>query len=83
MGHGCGCDPKVVGADDLAAVGEISPEVSVNTGDSIGNRDRLKLSEEMFHERTPTSANPSAGACNAVEQLAHGNDTDGPFFLAQ
>ncbi len=55
----------------------------MNTGDSIGNRDRLKLSEEMFHERTPTSANPSAGACNAVEQLAHGNDTDGPFFLAQ
>jgi hypothetical protein len=45
VGEGGGRDPKVVSADHVPAVRELSPHVGVNTRDVLGDRDRVQLGE--------------------------------------
>ena len=46
-----GCDPKIIGADWVAARGEPRPHIGVHARDGLCDRDCLQLGEQVLDER--------------------------------
>jgi hypothetical protein len=81
----CQCgrrDPEIVSADEVAIPFQVSPDLGMNAGDCLCDRQWFESGQHVLDER---AASISAGACravNAVKELAHRDDADCALFLA-
>src|SRR5439155_1885407 len=75
-------DPEVVCADRLAAPVEVGPDLSVDSSDRFGDRERLEAGKHVLDERPASHAPRTRSAMHAMEQLADGDDADRPLFVA-
>lgn len=68
-----------MGTDRLAASAEVRPDLGVDTGDLLRDRQRLESCEHVFDKRSP--ARSARGTVSTVEQLTDRNDADRPLLM--
>jgi hypothetical protein len=78
-----GGDPEIVGTDHLTSLHEVGPDLCMDPRYRLGDGDGLEPAEEMLHEGTPLRPACSPRPENTVEQLAHGDDADAAFLVAE
>ncbi|HWD76053.1 MAG TPA: hypothetical protein VG371_13000 [Solirubrobacteraceae bacterium] len=70
-------------ANRFALCGELCPQVCVDAGDGLGDRDGTKAGEEMLDECAAARTTAAGRTMNAVEQLADRDHADRPVFLTE
>jgi hypothetical protein len=75
------CDPEVVGADDVALLGELCPDFCVDTCDGLGDGDRSQTRQQMFDKRAAARASGTGRSMYAVKQFADGDNAGCAILL--
>lgn len=68
-------------ADRRARIGELGPELGVQAGNGLGNRDRFGPGNHLLDERPPAAAALSDCTKDPVQELADGDDADRPVLV--